>query len=221
MTEIQPMGFRAQVREMLSKEFITLVPVTERNITRFDATLTQLGRLSREEDGVLNMTLKPEETNKEWVMAAKGVWLFGAKESNFAVPEQVVGFVNVYAPEHMEKINRMLETHHKRPYDKGAVLELASYAKEYPTNVAKEMSATKQALAKVFMDDQFKDVRAVSVWVTHEAGNILDPMQAQELTKLGAMKLDALKYDPSESVDSTCFVIPRNAFFNTLLAPRT
>ena len=39
------MGFRAQMRELLSQEPVSLVPVTERNIPRFEASLTALGAI--------------------------------------------------------------------------------------------------------------------------------------------------------------------------------
>lgn len=220
MPEIQPMGFRAQIRELLSHEPVVLVPVTERNAPRFDATLTAFGTLAVTEDGMFNVTKKESESNAEWLTNVRGLWLFGAKEANLANPEQAVGFVNVYAPEHLDDINAMQAAKGKRPYEAGAVVELASFAKEYPHHMDEETSAIKQALSKVFLDDAFKDVRAVSVWVTHEAGNVLDPTQEAQLTGLGAIKLGALRYDASESVDSTAFIIPRKAFIDRLTAPK-
>lgn len=218
--EIQaPIGFRARIRELLSKESVALVPITERNLQRFDATLTDLDHRSKTEDGFLNINLQPTESNAEWASSVKALWVFGSKEANLAVPEQAIGFVNVYEPEHLDKVNEMLAVLHKRPYDAGALVEFASYAKDYPQNLTAEVSATKQALARVFMDEQFKDARAATVWVTHEAGNVLDPQQERALKGLGAVKLGALRYAPQETVDSTGFVIPRKAFLDTLTAP--
>lgn len=214
--ETQPMGFRARIREILSKESTAIVPITERNLPRFDETLTKLSGLAKSEDGMLNINLKPEESNAEWANSVKALWVFGVKEANLALPDQALGFVNAYAPEHMDEINKMLVATHRRPFDTGAVVEMASYAKDYPANIEADVSATKQALAKVFMDDGFKDVRAVTVWVTHEKDNALDPKQQEVMQNLGAIKLGALKYAPDESVDSTCFIIHRNAFMNRL-----
>lgn len=210
------MGFRAQIREMLSKETTAIIPVTERNLKHYDTTLTQLSAASKDA-GLLNINGQPEESNEQWLHGTKGLWLFRPKEADFSNPEQVVGFVNVYEPEHMDKINTMLTTRHKRPYDKGQVLEYASFVKDEPAHAGEHMSATKQALARVFMDEQYKDVRAVSVWVTHTDTNVIDPNEEQELRSLGALKLDAMKYTPDERVDSTCFIIPRNAFLDSLL----
>lgn len=210
------MGFRAQIRELLSKETTALVPVTERNLQRFDATLTELSAASKEA-GLLNINGQPEESNEQWLHGTKGLWLFGAKEADFSNPEQAVGFVNVYEPEHMDKINTMLAARHKRPYDNGQVLEYASFVKDESVHANEHMSATKQALARVFMDEQYKDVRVVSVWVTHTDSNVIDPKEEQELRSLGALKLDAMKYTPDERVDSTCFIIPRKAFLDSLL----
>ncbi len=215
------MGFRAQIREILSKESVALVPITERNLPRFDETLTALSAKAKAEEGLLNVNLKPEESNAEWASGVKALWVFGPKEADLAAADQAVGFVNVYTPEHMSEVNEMLVASHRRPYDTGAVVEMASYSKDYPANLDSDVSATKQALAKVFMDDEFKDVRAVTVWVTHETGNALDPKQQEVMQKLGAMKLGALKYAPEETVDSTCFLIPRKAFIDRLTAPTT
>ena len=43
---------------------------------------------------------------------------------------------------------------------------------------------SKQALAKVFMDDAFKDVRAVTTWITHPPENKLDPKDIADMKKL-------------------------------------
>ncbi len=214
------LGFRAQIRELLSRESTVLVPVTEKNLPRFDATLTDLDARSKADDGMLNINLKPSETNAEWVGNVKALWVFGPKEANLALPDQATGFVNVYEPEHMDKINTMLSENGKRAYDAGAVVEFASYAKNFPTNVDAEESAVKQALAHVFIDETFKDVRAVSVWVTHEKDNVLDVRQEEALKKIGAMKLGSLRYAPEEQVDSTAFIIPRKAFLDRLTAPQ-
>lgn len=79
-----------------------------------------------------------------------------------------------------------------------------------------ELSANKQALAKVFMDDAFKDVRAVTTWVTHTSENKLDPKEFAEMKQLGGWSLGSLKYNASENVDSTCFLITRRQFMDAL-----
>lgn len=211
------MGFRAQIRELLSHESTVLVPVTEKNLPRFEATLTFLDKQSKADDGMLNISLGPTESNAEWVRGVKAMWVFGPKEANLATPEQATGFVNVYAPEHMDEINDMLKASKRRPFDSGAVVEFASYAKEFPNHLDAEESAVKQALTHVFMDEQFKDVRAVSVWVTHEQGNVLDPRQEAALKKIGAIKFGSLRYAPVEQVDSTCFLINRKMFLDKLM----
>lgn len=223
MAEIQPQGFRAHIRELLSHESTALVPVTERNLARFDGTLTDLAAKSAAEDGMLNIDLsKVDETNAEWVSGVKALWVFGGKEANLAAPEQAAGFVNVYEPEHMGELNDMLKNRHMRPYEEtGSVVEMGSYAKRgLPDNDAQEASAVKQALARVFMDEPFKDVRAVSIWVTHSADNTLHPNDEKALAKFGAIKLGALRYAPQETVDSTAFVIPRKAFMDSLTIPK-
>lgn len=109
MTEApQGMGFRAQVRELLSKEPVSLVPVTERNIKRFDATLTDLSARSSAEGGMFPVTGNTDETNQEWAGSVKALWLIGQKETDFSIPENVAGFVNIYAPEHNGAINDWL-----------------------------------------------------------------------------------------------------------------
>ncbi len=217
MEENKPLGFRAQIRELLSRESVTIVPVTERSLKRFDATLTDLAARGAQEAGMLNVNMKPEESNAEWVNGVKGLWVFGPKEGNIASPDVALGFVNVYAPEHMDEINKMLTEKKMRPYTEGSVLEFASFGKDFPANVQQEQSAVKQTLARVFMDEQFKDVRAVSVWVTHEKGNVLDAQQDLALQTIGGIKLGSLRYAPQESVDSTAFVIPRKAFLDALM----
>lgn len=218
MSELQPMGFRAQIRELLSHEAVAVVPVTENNAARFDAALTYLDIRAKADGDFYNINFQPEETNQEWVKGVEGLWVFGPKEANLADPEQVTGFVNVYGPEHMDEINTMLVAHHKRPYDQGAVLEFASYAKDVPKRMAEEMSAVRQSLAKVFMDEQYKDIRAVSVWVTNEADETVNPQEDQALRSIGATNIGALRYHPSENVDSTCFILPRKAFLDALTA---
>lgn len=210
----QGMGFRAQVRELLSKESVSLVPVTERNIKRFDTTLTDLSRRSASEGAMFSVTGNSNETNEEWAKGVKALWLIGQKETDFSVPENVAGFVNVYAPEHMGTVNDMLLKKGMRAYEPGMVVEIASFAKD--DNTAAELSANKQALAKVFMDDAFKDVRAVTTWVTHNAENALDPQDVTDMKKLGGWPLGSTRYNPSESVDSTCFLITRRQFMDAL-----
>lgn len=209
------MGFRAQMRELLNMEPVSIVPVTERNLPRFEATLTELAQQSQVA-GVLSMTGNIQETHEAWLHDTKGLWLIGDKEADFSMPENVAGFVNVYAPEHSGSINDWLLKRGMRAYDAGSVVELASFVKDQPGNSAKELSADKQALAKVFMDDAFKDVRAVTTWVTHTPENKLDPTDVADMKKLGGWPLGSLKYAPSESVDSTCFLVTRRAFLDAL-----
>lgn len=210
----QGMGFRAQMRELLSKEPVSLVPVTERNIKRFDATLTDLSAKSVSEGGMFPVTGNANETNQEWASNVKALWLIGQKETDFSVPENVSGFVNVYAPEHSGAINDWLLKKGMRAYDPGAVVELSSFVRG--DNSATELSANKQALAKVFMDDAFKDVRAVTTWVTHTAENKPDPKEFAEMKQLGGWSLGSLKYNATETVDSTCFLITRRQFMDAL-----
>ena len=209
------MGFRAQMRELLSQEPVSLVPVTERNLPRFEASLTALGQLSQS-DGMLPVTCNASETNAEWLTGARGLWLIGAKEADFSMPENVAGFVNVYAPEHNGSINDWLLKRGMRAYDPGSVVELSSFVKDQPGSGEKALSADKQALAKVFMDDAFKDARAVTTWITHTPENKLDPKDIADMKKLGGWPLGSLKYAESEPVDSTCFLITRRAFLDAL-----
>lgn len=217
MTEApQPMGFRAQMRELLSTEPVSIVPVTERNLPRFEDSLTELGQLSQSDGGMFPHTGNAQETNAEWLGATKGLWLVGEKDADFSQKENVVGFVSVYAPEHSGSINDWLLKRGMRAYDQGAVVELSSYVKNGDGNDALGLSAEKQALAKVFMDDAFKDVRAVTTWITHEPDNKLNPTQIADMKKLGGWPLGSLTYNPSESVDSTCFLVTRRAFLDAL-----
>lgn len=211
----QPMGFRAQMRELLSTEPVSLVPVTERNLPRFEATLTELSQLSQSESGMLPMTGNPQETNGEWLQGTRGLWLVGAKEADFSEPSNVAGFVNVYAPEHNGSMNDWLLKRGMRAYDPGAVVELSSFVTSGAPE-GTELSAHKQALAKVFMDDAFKDVRAVTTWVTHTTDNKLDPTDIADMKKIGGWPLGSLKYAQSEPVDSTCFLVTRRAFLDAL-----
>lgn len=217
MTEApQPMGFRAQMRELLSSEPISIVPVTERNLPRFEGVLTELSQASQSESGMLPMTGNAQETPAEWLAGTRGLWLIGAKEADFSMPENVAGFVNAYAPEHSGSINDWLLKRGMRAYDPGSVVELASFVKDQEGAGAMELSAHKQALAKVFMDDSFKDVRAVTTWVTHTPDNKLDPAEVADMKKLGGWPLGSLKYAASEPVDSTCFLVTRRAFLDAL-----
>ncbi len=204
------------MRELLSQEPVSLVPVTERNIPRFEASLAALGQLSQSESGMLPMTGNTQESPAEWLAGTKGLWLFGVKDADFSMPENVAGFVNVYAPEHNGSINDWLLKRGMRAYDPGAVVELSSFAKNQDGANAMELSAHKQALAKVFMDDNFKDVRAVTTWVTHLPENKLDPKEVADMKKVGGWPLGSLKYAASESVDSTCFLVTRRAFLDAL-----
>lgn len=225
MTEAAPaMGFRAQMREALSHEPVSLVPVTEHNLPRFDKVLTNLNTMAMSTDGMVSFADNPNESNAEWFAQVKNLWLFGVKDGDFSKPENVEGFINVYAPEHMDKVNMWLQEKNLRPYDDGAVVEYASFGLHSDTNPDLEMSATKQALAKVFVFDQeqkYKDVRAVIVWNMHDKDNKLNQFEADQITKLGGRLLGTARYKEYETVDSTCFIIPRKAFTETLVATKT
>lgn len=214
MTEApQNPGFRSQMRELLSKEPVVLAQVTERTLPRFEASLTELSTLCQA-DGMLPVTGNRQETNEEWVKGTKGLWLVGQKETDFSDPNNAAGFVNVYKPEQSGAISEWLLARGMRAYDPGAILEMSSFVKNNATDV--ELGANKQALAKVFMDDNFKDVRAVTMWVMHTSENALDMTESVQMKKLGGWPLGSRKYDPSESVDSTCFLITRRAFLDAL-----
>lgn len=206
-------GFRQNIRELLKKEPVVLVPMTERNLPRFTHVLDDFSLRS----GMLPITGNPQESAKDWVENTKGSWVFGAKEGDLSEIGQASGFVSVYEPEHLDKINEWQSAKAKRVYEKGQVVELSSYVDESEEAVVLEDSATKLALDKVFNGLGFKDVRAVSVWITHNDKNELDPMEASRTIALGGKKLGSLRYDASETVDSTCFVIPRQAFLDTLM----
>jgi hypothetical protein len=210
-----PGGLRSQMREILSKEPVIIAQVTERKLPKFEQTLTQLDRLSQA-DGLLPITGNPQETNKEWLSATRGLWLVGSREADFSVPENTAGFVSVYAPEHMGSVNDWLAARGMRGYDNGAVVELSSFVRDVPNATAIELSADKQALAKVFLDEGFKDVRAVTVWETHNPQNEVDPAAAEALTTLGAVKLGSLRYNENEPVDSSAFLITRRAFLDAM-----
>lgn len=206
-------GFRAQMRELLSHEPIALVPVTERNSVRFDATLSFLAASSRN-DGFGNINNLPEESNTDWMHGVKALWLVGKDRADYSIPENALGFVNVYAPEHPGVINDWLLKRGMREFSPGSLLEMATFVKDGSKDV--EMSAHKQALVKVFLDDQFKDVRAVSVWVTHNTTNTLDQGEADTIKNLGGFPVGSLRYNTGESVDSTCFIITRRQFLDAL-----
>ena len=224
MTENGPaMGFRAQMREALSREPISLVPVTEHNLPRFEAVLTNLSTLSQSSDAMVSFTGNPAESNAEWYANVKNLWLYGAKDGDYSKPENVEGFVNVYQPEHLDKVNQWLQEKNQRPYDEGAVVEFASFGLHSDTNPELEMSAVKQALSKVFVFDvekKYQDVRAVTVWASHDKDNKLIPAEAEQIAKLGGRSLGTAKYAEHESVDSTCFIIHRKAFTETLVASK-
>lgn len=207
-------GFRQNIREILKNEPVVLVQMGERNFPKYESLLKDLSLRSTSEDGMLPVTGNPNETPQEWIENTKGLWVFGPKEGDISTPDGSSGFVSVYKPEHLDKINEWQTAKGKRVYEKDQVLELSSFVKD--SQVALEDSAVKLALDKVFNGLNYKDVRAVSVWVTHDQNNQLDPLDAYGVVALGGKKLGSLKYDPSETVDSTCFVIPRQAFLDTL-----
>lgn len=214
MEQQQGAGFRQSIRELLKKEPVVLVQMGERNFPKYESLLSDLSLRSQTEDGMLPLTGNPQETPQEWIENTKGLWIFGPKEGDVSTVEGSSGFVSVYEPEHLDKINEWQSTKGKRVYEKGQVLELSSFIKD--SAVTLEDSATKLALDKVFNGLNYKDVRAVSAWVTHDQNNQLDPVDASRTMALGGKKLGSLKYDASEAVDSTCFIIPRQAFLDAL-----
>lgn len=211
----QGMGFRAQIRELLHNEPVSLVPVTERNLPKFTETLTQLSELSMA-DGMLPMTGNQQESPAEWRDSTRGLWLIGAKEADFSNPDNVAGFVNIYEPSQQDAINTWLTDKKMRVYDPGALVELSSFVKDVPGAADLEISGDKQALARVFMDEAYKGVRAVTVWETHSADNSLDPDAVAQMKKLGGWPLGSMRYDQAEAVDSTCFLITRRQFLDAL-----
>lgn len=213
---VPPIGFRQNIRELLKSEPVNLVQMGERNFGKYEGLLTDLSLRSQAEDGMQPATGNPQETPREWIESTKGLWVFGPKEGDISTPEGSNGFVSVYEPAHLDKINEWQSAKGKRVYENGQVLELSSFVKESPEAMTLEDSATKIALDKVFNGLQYKDVRAVSVWVTHDTNNQLDPVDASRTIALGGKKLGSMRYDASEPVDSTCFVIPRQAFIDTL-----
>lgn len=217
MTEApQQLGFRAQIRELLRAEPVALVPVTERNISKFEETLNTLAGQCHKE-GMVSFTGNLQESPQQWRASTQGLWLFGKHEADFSNVGSVAGFVNVYAPQHMEDISAWLPQHHMRPYDDGALLEFASFVRpEIQDADELELSASRQALAKLFLNDEYKHVRAVTVWVTHDAQNTLNPEDASHMKQLGGWELGTKKYDSADSSDSTCFLVTRKAFLDTL-----
>ena len=214
--KIGGVGFRQNIREILKNEPVVLVQMGERNFPKYESLLTDLSLRSQTEDGMLPVTVNPNETPQEWIENTKGLWVFGPKEGDIATTEGSSGFVSVYEPAHLDKINEWQTAKGKRVYEKGQVLELSSFVKESPESMKLEDSATKLALDKVFNGLNYKDIRAVSVWVTHDEKNQLDPIDASRTMALGGKKLGSVRYDAGETVDSTCFVIPRQAFLDTL-----
>jgi hypothetical protein len=206
-------GFRQSIRELLKSEPVMLVPMTERNLPKFENVLTDLSATA----DMLPMTGNVDESVREWVENTKGVWIFGAKDvGDLTEAGAAQGFVNVYEPEHLDTVNAWQAEKGKRVYEKGQVLELASFGQDTNEGKVLEDSAVKLTLDKVFNGMGFKDVRAVTVWVDHDANNVMDADTAARTVALGGKKLGVARYNPSESVDSTCFVIPRQAFIDTL-----
>jgi len=223
MTELPSgagVGFRQNIREILKNEPVVLVQMGERNFPKYESLLTDLSLRSQTEDGMLPVTGNPNETPQEWIENTKGLWVFGPKVGDVSTTEGSSGFVSVYEPEHLEKINEWQAAKGKRVYEKGQVLELSSFVKDAPDAAGLEDSAAKLALDKVFNGLGFKDVRAVSVWITHDEQNQLNSAEAARTIALGGKKLGSMRYDASEKVDSTCFVIQRLAFLDTLTGGR-
>lgn len=210
-------GFFTRLREYVVKQDIQLVPVTEHNFPRLEPVLQALA----DEAKLQSQTGNPNETTEEWVRATKGVWLFGAPEQGKVQNEAMVGFVSVYEPEHMDKINEWLtkKAGTWRPYEPGQVLEMSGYAKNPPLNAEKDLAASKLTLLRVFAlnKEQFGDVKAVSIWLTHNADNTLDPLEVSQMKDLGAMALGSTKYSSKDNVDSTCFLITRKHFMDNII----
>jgi len=209
------MGFRAQMRELLKQEPVVLARVTEKTLPKFDATLTALAQESYEE-GMLPVTGDPGESNSAWLSGVTALWVAGDRAADFANPQEADGFASIYEPEHQNVINEWLTAKNMHQYDSGALMEYTSFTKDQPEHAAKALSADKQALAKVFMDDEFRNVRAVTVWVTHDMRNKLDPADVSQIKALGGWPLGSTRYDAGEQVDSTCFLVTRRAFMDAL-----
>jgi hypothetical protein len=227
VTEIQqqPVSFRQRIREVLQTESARIVPVTEFNFSHLEPLLSHLSELSHMDqmvDGSSSVAAptRGTESMMDWVKSTHDLWIIAPKDViRIENPEHALGFVSVYTPEHLEDINAWLAARHKKPYAPEEIFELSSFAKKGEETA--EQSASKIALSKVFLFDPAykvndKDVQAVSVWVTHNSDNVLDPKDAESVKQLGGFALGTKKYAEGEPVDSTCFIIPRQGFFNAL-----
>ena len=189
---------------------MSIALVTERNLPVFEKTLMSLS----ESSGMASVTGNPNESPKEWLEGTKALWLYGQKADRLLKPDEVTGFVNVYKPENMGQVNDWLTARGMHAYEPGTVVELASFAKDGNTDA--ELSANKLALQKVFTDESFRDIRGVTVWVDHTGENVIDPAEAGMMKKLGGWELGKARYNPLETVDSTCYLITRRNFIEAV-----
>jgi len=212
----QGMGFFAQMREKLKQEPISLEPVTDRNFPHLRPSLVELSDASTK-DGLLPMTGNPQETPEEWASTAKALWIAGKKDGGrFIAPENITGFVNLYAPTHEDVVNDWLVKRNMHAYNPGELVEVSAFAKDGPEKHALEISAYKLGLGKAFTDESFKDIRASTLWVTHNDKNAVEPSDMADMKKLGGFPIGTMKYAESEAVDSTCFLITRNGYLDAL-----
>lgn len=202
------------MREVLRQEPMDIVPITERNFPVFRQALETLSQESAK-DGALPMTGNPEETVEEWVKHATAVWVVGPKSDARLEPDGLVGYANLYAPEHAGDIDAWLTKHPKLHFEPGTIKEAYAFVKPDAGPDA-ELSAYKKMLGKAFMDPAFPKTDAITIWDTHEANNTLNPDTTAFMEKLGGFSLGTKRYDPKESVDSTCFLVTKNSFLNAL-----
>lgn len=210
-------NFHLLVKESLANEPVVLLQVTPENIERLNDTLSDLSTRA----GMLPMTGNPSETNQQWMENARSLWVFGQRGADFANPDNAIGFVNVYAPEpaHVEQINKWVPKRFKGAYTQDSLVEISSFAKGLPETASADLSANRQALAKIFYFEGKKNYPKVDgavVWITHNDENMLDPFEAEQVVKLGGKALGSMKYHVDEKVDSSCFLIPKVAFMNKL-----
>lgn len=217
MTEAQtePTGFFARAREVLRGEPVDLMPVTERNFPVFKETLAHLSDLSAK-DGALPVTGNPKETPEEWVKNVTALWLVGAKLDRRMEPNDAIGFVHLYAPQHIADIDEWLTKHPKLHFEPGTIREAYAFIKP-EAGAASEFSAYRKAIGKAFMDREFPATQAVTIWETHDANNTLNPDTAARMQALGGFALGTARYSSDEAVDSTCFLITKNGFLNALV----
>lgn len=211
-------GFYARAREALRNEPVDLMPITERNFPVFKETLASLSDLSAKE-GALPVTGNPNETPEEWAKNVTALWLVGSKLDRRMEPGDAIGFVNLYAPERTADIETWLAKHPKLHFEPGTIREAYAYVTPDAGPDA-ELAAYKKAIGKAFMDQEFPITQAITIWETHEADNTMKPDVTAFMEKLGGFALGSSRYDPGESVDSTCFLITKNGFLNALVGKK-